>query len=154
MTLLEDKIKSILKEKISGTDIFLVDIQVKNNDNIFIFLDSEKGLNINQCAAISKFIEINLDREKKDFSLEVSSAGLDLPLKILKQYKKYLNWDLEIITLNGEKIEANLSKVYEDGIKISYKIKEKIKNKKVFSNKEKELKFNEIKTTKVIPKFK
>ncbi len=86
--------------------------------------------------------------------MEVSSAGLDLPLKILKQYKKYLNWDLEIITLNGEKIEANLSKVYEDGIKISYKIKEKIKNKKVFSNKEKELKFNEIKTTKVIPKFK
>ncbi len=143
-----------MKEKISDTDIFLVDIQVRNNDNIFIFLDSENGLTINQCVEISKFVEMNLDREKKDFSLEVSSAGLDLPLKIIKQYKKYLNWDLEIITLNGEKIEANLSKVYEDGIKISYKIKEKIKNKKVFSNKEKELKFNEIKTTKVIPKFK
>ncbi len=143
-----------MKEKISDTDIFLVDIQVRNNDNIFIFLDSENGLTINQCVEISKFVEMNLDREKKDFSLEVSSAGLDLPLKIIKQYKKYLNWDLEIITLNGEKIEANLSKVYEDGIKISYKIKEKVKNKKVLFNKEKELKFNEIKTTKVIPKFK
>ena len=143
------QIISLVEEKIIDTSIFLVDVQIQEDFSIFVFLDSEQEVSINDCIDISRHID------KQDFNLQVSSAGLDLPLKILKQYQKYIAWEIEIITVEGIKMKAILKEANENGIKITYQEKEKVENKKrkILITKELLLAFEEIKSTKIVPKF-
>jgi len=83
-----EQIEKLVAEKLENKDVFLVDIRIRHGNRISVFLDSDTGVNIKTCAELSRYIEFNLDRESEDFELEVSSAGLDQPLKLLRQYVK------------------------------------------------------------------
>lgn len=119
----------LLTEKGNFIDktIFFVEAKVSNDNRMTVHIDSFEGIKVDDCATLSKLIEANFDREKEDFELLVSSAGLDKPLKVLKQYEKNIGKTVKVLTIEGEKVKGVLKEVSEKKITI---IPEKGKKKK------------------------
>lgn len=149
-------VQTLVNEVAADLDLFVVEIVIDAANNISVLVDSEEGVKIDDCVKISRNVEHNLDREAEDFKLHVSSAGLDLPFKILRQYQKNIGKEVEVITPEGLKITGKLLKVDENQIEV-----EEIKNVKLEGKKRKELvaenriiEFDNIKTTKAVISFK
>ena len=149
------KIKNLVLEKLSIND-FLVDIKISKNNKIEVFIDNFKGMSIEKCIEISKFIEKNLDRDKEDFELYVSSPGLDKPFKVKEQYQKNLNKEIEIITADDKKIKGTLTKIDNNEITVNEtkKVKKEGHKKKQTEKFTHKLNINNIKSTKVKILFK
>ena len=134
-------------------DIFLVDLKVRPVNNIKIFLDADSGLGIEKCIKINRALYKIMDEmgiyPEGDFSLEVSSPGIEEPLKIHRQYVKNIGRSVEV-TLNDEsRKEGKLTAVNEEDIVIEFT---EGKGKKTVDQKL-SLPFTDIKTTKVQIKF-
>ena len=134
-------------------DIFLVDLKVRPVNNIKIFLDADSGLGIEKCIKINRALYKIMDEmgiyPEGDFSLEVSSPGIEEPLKIHRQYVKNIGRSVEV-TLNDEsRKEGKLTAVNEEDIVIEFT---EGKGKKTLEQKL-SLPFTDIKTTKVQIKF-
>ena len=131
---------------------FLVEISVKPTNNIKVFVDADQGATIDQLSRINralyKWIEENLF-PNGDFSIEVSSPGLDEPLKLDRQYLKNIGRMVEIVLKNGLKKEGKLISVSENDVIIEEEIG-KGKKKEVVQH---IILKEEIKTTKVQVKF-
>jgi len=134
-------------------DIFLVSIKVKPTNNFKIYLDADNGLGIEKCIKINRALYKIMEEmgmyPDGDFSLEVSSPGLDEPLKLLRQYKKNEGRDVEVTTVDDLKREGKLKAVTEEKITIEYS---EGKGKKAVVKTE-EIDFANIKQTKVQIKF-
>ena len=145
----EKKLSELLME-LPG--YFLVEISVKPTNNIKVFVDADQGAAIDQLSRINralyKWIEENLF-PNGDFSIEVSSPGLDEPLKLDRQYLKNIGRALEIVLKNGLKKEGKLISVSENDVIIEEEIG-KGKKKEVVQH---IILKEEIKTTKVQVKF-
>jgi ribosome maturation factor RimP len=106
-------------------DIFLVTIKVKPINNYKIYLDADSGLGIEKCIKINralyKIMEEMALHPDGDFSLEVSSPGIEEPLKLLRQYKKNIGRNLEVITHSAETKEGVLKEVTDEAITLEYK---------------------------------
>ena len=128
---------------------FLVEVRIKPVNNIKVFLDGDNGLPIEKCVQINRALYKQLEASGMfpgdDFSLEVSSPGLDEPLKILRQYKKNVGRKVELLLQDGSKKEGRLLEVGEDGI-IVEETRGKNKKKEVINN---TFLFDNIKTTKI-----
>ncbi|HOD88120.1 MAG: ribosome assembly cofactor RimP [Bacteroidales bacterium] len=147
------EIENLCKSALTETQ-FLVEIKISNNNDIFVTIDDFNGLNIEECRRISRFIEENLDRDKEDFSIEVSSPGLSNPFKVPEQYQKSLNKEVEVILKTGEKITGTLTTIRDDEIIISYSYFAKMANKKQQISEISKIKFKDIKSTKSVISFK
>lgn len=105
-------------------DIFLVYIKIKPTNNIKIYLDADNGLGIEKCIKINRALYKIMEEmgmyPDGDFSLEVSSPGIDEPLKLLRQYKKNIGRNVEVITNDEAKREGKLIEVTEEKITIEY----------------------------------
>ena len=123
-------IRSLLNEAIAKTEYFLVDLNVGSGNKIRVEIDGDRGVKIEDCVNISRHIESNLDRDEEDFELTVSSAGMDQPFKILRQYQRYLSRMVEVKTKNGEKIKGKLLKATQEEVELEISSKEKIEGKK------------------------
>lgn len=92
-------------------DIFFVDMKVKPTNNIKIFLDADSGLGIEKCIKINRRLYRQVEEmgfyPEGDFSLEVSSPGIDEPLKMLRQYVKNIGRNVEV-TLNDDTIKEGI----------------------------------------------
>ena len=140
---------------LTAKDLFLVDVKLSlGGKKIEVFVDSDEGIHIEECALISRALEANLDGSgliPENYTLDVSSPGMSNPLKVPRQYKRRIGRTLEIVKTNGEALEAELIAVNEDGIKLKEKAAEKKKAKKGKGEelpappKEYELKFSDIK---------
>lgn len=134
-------------------DIFLVSIKIKPINNFKIYLDADSGLGIEKCIKINRALYKTMEETGMypdgDFSLEVSSPGLDEPLKLLRQYKKNVGRNVEVITNEEKKVEGKLIGVTEDRVTIEYT---EGKGKKV-EIKTEEIYFGNIKHTRVQIKF-
>jgi len=149
-----EDILSTEKEKFQDKTIFFVDAKVSNDNRITIHIDSFEGIKIADCATISKLVEANFDREKEDFELLVSSAGIDKAFKVLKQYEKSIGRVVKILTVEGEKAKGKLIEVSETQIKIIPEIGKKKKNKKDAEQKsELTFEFEHLKEVKVVITF-
>ncbi|MBK8806531.1 MAG: ribosome assembly cofactor RimP [Bacteroidales bacterium] len=151
-----ETITEMVKEKYIGTDIFLVEVSVSKQNQINIFIDSLKGVDISTCVQLSKHIESLLDREVEDYELNVSSAGIDRPLKVIKQYEKNIGQNVSVETKKGEKYKGKLLKADNDTFAVQYEAKEIIegKKKKQIITKEIEFNYELIKETKILIDFK
>jgi ribosome maturation factor RimP len=105
-------------------DVFLVSIKIKPTNNFKIYLDADSGLGIEKCIKINRALYKIMEEmgmyPEGDFSLEVSSPGLDEPLKLLRQYKKNIGRDVEVITLDDQKKAGKLLEVTDEAITIGY----------------------------------
>ena len=152
----ESRIKQLVEEKITGTTNFIVDIRVRPGNKISILLDNDNNVSINDCIEVSRYVEHQLDRETEDFELEVSSPGLDQPLRILRQYRKYIGKQVEVLLKDSKKIAGTLLAADEEGIEVETRAKEKVEGKKskqmVITNHK--LPFTEVKETRIVITFK
>ncbi|MBS1597204.1 MAG: ribosome maturation factor [Bacteroidetes bacterium] len=143
-------IESMMQAILAGeTSYFLVEIRIKPTNNVKVFLDGDSGITIEKCvqfnrALYKKIEEANIFPEG-DFSLEISSPGLDEPLKLKRQYSKNIGRKIEIVLLDGTRKEGNLREVSEDGI-IVEEVTGKNKNRQLNNH---TYLFNNIKTTKI-----
>ncbi|MBL7883031.1 MAG: ribosome assembly cofactor RimP [Bacteroidia bacterium] len=151
----KELIQKLVEEKLAEGTNFIVDIAVKPGNKIFILLDNAAGLPISDCVAVSKFVESNLDREKEDFELNVSSPGLDQPFKVLQQYIKNIGKQVAVLTKENKKLSGKLVSANENGIEIETKSTERVEGKKgkqlLINNIN--LTFNQLKETKVVVSF-
>ena len=84
-------VKKLVDEWLEGKEYFLCDLSISADARIVVEIDHEEGVWIEDCVELSRFIESKLDREAEDFELEVGSAGLGQPFKVLQQYINYVS---------------------------------------------------------------
>lgn len=152
----EKVIRDLAEERLATFDGYIVELKIGGGNEIKILIDSDESVSISQCMSVSRNVEHNLDREEEDFSLEVSSAGLDQAFKHIRQYRKNVGRDVKVIDLNGRMIEGNLKSVDEDSFVVVSRVKERIEGRKAkqWVETEHAFKFDEIKETKIIIGFK
>jgi ribosome maturation factor RimP len=150
-----DSIKKLTDTKIAEGTNFIVDITVKQGNKIIVLLDNDNGVSIKDCVEMSRHIESSLDREKDDFELNVMSPGLTEPFKILRQYQKNIEKQVDVTTKEGKKLTGKLVSANEEGIELESKVKEKVEGKKgkqlIINNIK--LTFSQIKETKIVISF-
>ena len=147
-------ITAIVNEKLT-VDQFLVDVTVSSSNVIHVMVDSDSGISINQIVEISRFIEEKLDREVEDFELSVFSAGLSEPFSLVRQYKKNIGTEIEVLLTNGMKLIGLMTKADDQGIDLEVTTKEKAEGskKKELVTRVYPIVYSEIKEAKKILKF-
>ncbi len=110
---------------------FIVDVSVSKDNDIVLTIESENGkIELDDCVSLSRFFETKFDREVEDYSLTVSSAGLDQPFKVLRQYLKAIGTKVEVSFKGGKKMVALLEAADEESITLKYSVKEAVEGKK------------------------
>ena len=148
------KIAELVNEKLAD-DQFLVDVTISSANDIHIMVDSDTAISINQIVDISRYVESKLDRDVEDFELSVFSAGLSEPFRLVRQYKKNQDKEIEVLLANGQKLNGLLISVEEQGIDLEVTTKEKLEGskKKELVIRVHHLEYSEIKEAKKILKF-
>ncbi len=148
----ETLIRELLDEELARRELFLVELQVRPANKIAIFIDSMKGVTLDECMAVSRFIESRLNRDEDDFELEVSSPGLDKPLRLPVQFLKNTGRQLDVVKADGTKIAGQLTGVLSEAIVLETEtlVKDGTKGRKTKVTQSVELRFEEIKTAKVV----
>lgn len=147
-------IEELIGKIIEGdSDIFLVSLRIKPTNNFKVYLDADSGLSIEKCIKINRALYKTIEEQgwypDGDFSLEVSSPGVDEPLKMLRQYKKNVGRKLEVILTDETKKEGKLTGVEENSIHLEYT---EGKNKKAVTHTI-EIAFSDIKQATVLVSF-
>ena len=147
-------IETLIGQLLSETeDTFLVSVRIKPTNNIKVFLDADTGLSIDKCVKINRAmyrtIEENGWYPDGNFSLEVSSPGIDEPLKIFRQYKKNIGRKVEVVLNDDTRQEGKLLEANENFIQLEYT---EGKNKKAVTV-VKDIPFDKIKQTTVLIAF-
>ena len=146
----------IVEEWLEDKDYFLVDITVSPDDKIVVEIDHAEGVWIDDCVELSRYIESKLNREEEDYELEVGSAGIGQPFKVLKQYQIHLGKDVEVLTKDGKKWVGVLTDVNEQNFTVIIEKKVKPEGAKRPKLVEEAVTFtyDEIKYTKYLISFK
>ncbi|HQE11577.1 MAG TPA: ribosome maturation factor [Flavipsychrobacter sp.] len=124
------KIEALITPLLEGTDMFVVTVKMKPTNNLKVFLDADAGLSIGKISQINKKLYALIEESQLfpdgDFSLEVSSPGVDEPLTSIRQYTKNIGRTVAIV-FNEEAPEkvGVLKEVLEDSLLIESKINKK-----------------------------
>tara|TARA_B100000787_G_scaffold81298_1_gene59980 strand:+ start:162 stop:626 length:465 start_codon:yes stop_codon:yes gene_type:complete len=122
---MREKVTPLLNEALKEhTHLFLIDIEIASDNKITIIIDGDQGVRVEDCIAISRAIEHNLDREEEDFSLDVFSAGVSRPLSMPRQYKKNLGRNLQLRTTQGETLEGKITQTTDNEVTLEWKARE------------------------------
>ena len=154
--MLKEKVTNLLEEALEeNPSLFLISLDIQGNNEVKIIIDGDGGVTVEDCMAVSRKVEHNLDREEEDFSLEVMSAGATSPLEIPRQYKKNIGRHLEVKTQDGEKIEGLMTEATDAAITLTWKTREPkpVGKGKVTVEKIETFPYNEIVQAKVMIKF-
>ena len=114
-------VQEALKE---NPELFLIELSFLEGNRIYVEIDGDKGVPLNECIRVSRGVEHNLDRELEDFSLEVTSPDVAHPLKVKRQYTKNIGRILQVRLNDNSNIEGTLTIVEEDCIKLEWKARE------------------------------
>jgi len=144
----KESIEQIMAKILEGTDKFVVDILVQPSNKVFVYIDGDTNVTIADCQQVSRSIEEILDRDFEDYDLTVSSSGIDRPIRLLRQYRKNIGKELDVVTQTGQGIRGILLNVTENEIEIEHPVRKKEAKKENAL-----LSYSEIKTAKIIVKF-
>lgn len=142
------RITELVDEKIAGTDLFIVEIKLQAN-RLQIFVDGDTGVSIDACAGISRYVGHALEEEDPighAYTLEVSSPGLSMPLKLKRQFYKNTGRTLAVKMPDGTRRSGRLVKVTEEAVFLEEKVKGERKKDVLV---ESEIPFSEISEAKV-----
>lgn len=149
-------VNNLVEKWLEGKDYFLTDLTISADNRIVVEIDHEEGVWIEDCVALSRFIEEGLDRDAEDFELEVGSAGIGQPFKVLRQYEIHLGEEVEVLTREGKKLKGILSEVTPENFTLSVeeRVKEEGEKRPKTVNRDITFTYDEVKWTKYVIDFK
>lgn len=152
-------IEELIAERIAelNNGLYVVDLRISPTNVIHVELDKLKGgVSVQDCVSVSRNIEHNLDREKADFELHVSSAGLDKPIRHINQFAKNVGRSFKVQPQTEETFEGELVKMADDNLvfKVRTQKRDEVKKKKIWVEEIIELPYNQIKEAKIVISFK
>ena len=149
-------VSQIVEEWLEGKDYFLVEVTVSPDDKIVVEIDHAEGVWIEDCVELSRFIESKLNREEEDYELEVGSAGIGQPFKVLQQYYNHVGSDVEVLTKDGRKLTGVLKDADEEKFVVAVQKKVKVEGAKrpKLMEEDEIFRYDEIKYTNYLISFK
>ena len=149
-------VTQLVEQWLEGKEYFLVDVSVSADNRIVVEIDHKEGVWIEDCVALSRYIEDHLDREAEDFELEVGSAGIGQPFKVIKQYMNHIGCDVEVLTAQGTKMTGVLKEADEEQFVVTTTQKVKVEGAKrpKLTEVDVTLRYDEVKYTKYAIRFK
>lgn len=124
------KITDLVQPILEPEQLDLVEVVVKGRPGsqlLKIFVDSAEGVNLDACTKVSKFISEQLDSAElfpQKYTLEVSSPGINRPLKNYRDFKRHVNREVEIVYQEGEQsmqFSGQIASVSENAVDIKNK---------------------------------
>lgn len=120
-----------MEEAVACRGCFIVDVKVSRDNDVELTVESAEGIvDMDDCVALSEAFQAVFDRDVEDYSLTVSSAGLDQPFKVLRQFLKAVGSEVEVMLKGGKKLAGILEKADESSITLSYQVKEAVEGRK------------------------
>lgn len=149
-------VSKLVEEKLASSDNYLVDVIIKPGNLIIVEIDNDEAVSIDDCAELSQYLEEHLDRDVEDYELEVGSAGITSPFKILRQYRKNIGNEVEMLLGSGTKLTGMLKDASEEGVVITVQkqVKAEGAKRKTTVEEDQSYTFDEIKYTKYLIRFK
>lgn len=121
----KEALKKFVESRLENTPFFLTDLRVSPANEIVVEIDSDDSVDIEFCMELTRAIETEFSRDDEDYELEVGSAGLTSPLKVRRQYLKYIGEELDVLTTDGRKLRGVLREAGDDTFTLSVSVKEK-----------------------------
>jgi len=154
-----DKLRLIetVEPVIASRGCFLVEVTVSADNDIMVAIESEEGsVDMDDCIAVNDAVLAAFDRDVEDYALTVTSAGLDQPFQVARQFQKAVGSKVEVLVKGGRKLVAELTAASEDSIALKYEAMEAVegKKKKVKVTKEETISMSEVNSVKYFIEFK
>ena len=152
----KDSVGEVVREFLLTGELYLVDLKITLDNRIMIEIDSFEGVSVENCVQLTRHIESKFDREVEDYELEVSSAGLTSPFKVLQQYQKNVGNEVEVLSADGIKHTGILAFAGDEefGLTVEKTVKPEGAKRKTMIQEELLFSYKNIKTTKLIIRFK
>lgn len=149
-------VESVVNEWLQDKDYFLVDATVSADNCIVVTIDHAEGVWIEDCAELSRYLQEKMGEELSEYELEVGSAGLGQPFKVVQQYINHVGDDVEVVDADGKKFTGVLKQV--DGRLFTVTVQEKQipegKKRPVKLEVDKQFSMDEVKATRYLLNFK
>lgn len=146
---LQERIESFVESTLPDPSVFIVQIKLAMNAKgrkVSVFLDGDQGVSIDQCASVSRQLGALIEEAELidgAYNLEVSSPGVDQPLRFLRQYPQHIGRKMVVMLVNGEELIGTLQAVEGDNLLFEQEIK--VKGKKKVELQDATLAFNDVK---------
>lgn len=152
----KSKVCEIVEEWLADKEYFLVEVNIDADNRIVVEIDHKEGVWIDDCVALSRFIDERLNRDAEDYELEVGSAGIGQPFKVLRQYLNHVGKEVETLTADGRKLQGVLKEAGEEGFTLTVrkKVKEEGMKRPKMVDEDIPLTYNDVKYTKYLISFK
>lgn len=146
----------IVDEWLEGKDYFLVEVTISPDNKILVEIDHKEGVWIEDCVELSRYVDSRLNRDEEDYELEVGSAGIGQPFRVLQQYINHVGEEVEVLTKDGCKFSGVLKEADERHftVTIQKKVKEEGAKRPKLVDEDLNLTYEEIKYTKYLISFK
>ena len=128
----KELIVKLVEEKLASSSNYLVDVAVQPGNIIVVEIDNDESVCIDDCVELSRYLEDHLDRDVEDFELEVGSAGITSPFKVLRQYQKNIGNEVEVLLTAGVKLTGVLKSADENGIVLTVEKQIKPEGAKIY----------------------
>jgi ribosome maturation factor RimP len=152
----KEKVKDLLSKALEEhPQLFLIDLDFSETNKISVVLDGDSGVNLQDCININRFLDNGLEGEEIEFSIEVASAGLSTPLKLVRQYKKNIGRTLKVKTISQGDVEGTVTEADEEGATLTWNAREpkEIGKGKITVEKTLKISYTDIKEAVVIISF-
>ena len=145
----------LVEERLAFSDCYPVDVIVNPGNLIVVEIDHDVAVGIDDCVALSRYIEECLDRDVEDYELEVGSSGVGTPFKMVRQYIKNIGNEVEVLLKSGIKWKGILKSADVSGITLTVvrRIKPEGSKRKETVCEDQTYTYDEIKYTKNIIRF-
>ncbi len=121
----KEKVKDLLDKALEEhSQLFLIDLSLSEANKISVVLDGDLGVNLQDCININRFLDNGLEGEEIEYSIEVASAGVSTPLKLVRQYKKNLGRTVKVKTISHGDIEGTLTGANEENATLTWSARE------------------------------
>lgn len=149
-------VRNLVEEWLEDKEYFLVDVMVDANNKVVVEIDHAEGVWIEDCVELSRFIESRMDRDAEDYELEVGSAGIGQPFKVVQQYINHVGKEVEVLTKEGKKLVGVLKDVNDSQFVVSVptKVKEEGAKRPKLVDIDETFTYDNIKYTKYLISFK
>lgn len=148
-------LSQFIESRLEGSDCFLVDLKIGADNEITVEIDSDSRVDIERCVELTHEIEGEFDREVEDYSLEVGSSGITSPFKVLRQWKKNVGNDIEVLTADGRKLRGTLRAASDDSftLGVTEKVRREGSKRPVEETRDVEIPYADVKRAECMLKF-